>query len=90
MKKTAARIAALVPIALLAWAIFTLFAAPPEPPGDWRLHMTQEQHDLMIAPIDHAYRVAAYIVTWALQTGFLAWMALRWSSRKPDGERLPR
>lgn len=86
MKKTAARIAALIPVALLAWAIFTLLTAPLEPPADWRLHMTQEQHDLLIAPIDHAYRVAAYIVVWAIQTGFLAWMALKWTSQKPDGE----
>jgi hypothetical protein len=41
--------------------------------------MTQEQHDLMVAPIDHAFRVAAYAVTWAIQLGFLAWLGLKWS-----------
>lgn len=85
MKKIAARIAAVIPIALLAWAIYTLLSAPPEPPGDWRLHMTQAQHDLAVAPIDHAYRVAAYTVTWAIQMGFLAWMGLKWTAQTRDG-----
>ena len=84
MKKTAARIATVVPIGLLAWAVFTLLTAPPEPPGDWRLHMTQGQHDLMIAPIDHAYRVAAYIVTWTIQLGYLAYMGLKWTAHKRE------
>jgi hypothetical protein len=81
MKKTLARIAALIPIALLAWAIFTLATAPAEPAGDWRLHMTQQQHDLMIAPIDHAFRVTAYILTWAIQFGYLAYLGLKWSAQ---------
>ena len=84
MKKTVARIAAAIPIALLAWAVFTLLTAPAEPPGDWRLHMTQEQHDLLVAPIDHAYRVAAYIVTWAIQLGYLAYVGLKWSAQNPE------
>jgi hypothetical protein len=44
--------------------------------------MTQEQHDLMVAPIDHAFRVAAYSVTWAFQLGYLAWLGLKWSGLK--------
>jgi uncharacterized BrkB/YihY/UPF0761 family membrane protein len=82
LKKAVAQIAALVPIALLVFAIYSLFAAPSEPSADWRLHMTQEQHDLMVAPIDHAYRVAAYSVTWAIQLGYLAWLGLKWSAQK--------
>ena len=81
MKKTHARIAALVPIALFAWAIFTLATAPAEPAGDWRLHLTQQQHDLMVAPIDHAYRVTAYILTWAIQFGYLAYVGIKWSAQ---------
>ena len=84
MKKAAAQIFALVPIAFLVWALYSLYSAPAEPPADWRLHMTQEQHDLMIAPIDHAFRVAAYSVTWAIQLGYLAWLAVKWSARKPS------
>ena len=83
MKKAVAQIFALVPIALLVWALYSLYAAPAEPPRDWRLHMTQEQHDLMVAPIDHAFRVAAYSVTWAIQLGYLAWLAMKWSAQKP-------
>lgn len=86
MKKIAARIAAIVPIALLGWAIYTLLTAPPEPPGDWRLHMTQEQHDLMVAPIDHAYRMAAYTVTWAIQLGYLAYMGMKWAGQEGETE----
>ena len=82
MKKAVAQIAALVPIALLVFALYSLYAAPAEPPRDWRLHMTQEQHDLMVAPIDHAFRVAAYSVTWAIQLGYLAWLGLKWSGLK--------
>lgn len=90
MKKAVAQIAALVPIALLAWALYSLYAAPSEPPRDWRLHITQEQHDLMVAPIDHAYRVAAYSVVWAIQLGYLAWLAIKWSAQKPLAERTSR
>jgi hypothetical protein len=46
--------------------------------------MTQGQHDLMVAPIDHAYRVAAYIVTWAIQLGYLAYVGLKWSAQNPE------
>ena len=46
--------------------------------------MTQAQHDVMVAPIDHAYRVTAYIVTWALQLGYLAYVAMKWAGQ--DGE----
>jgi hypothetical protein len=46
--------------------------------------MTQEQHDLMVAPIDHAYRVAAYIVTWAIQLGYLAYVGIKWSAQNPE------
>ncbi len=88
MKKAVAQIFALVPIALLVWALYSLYAAPAEPPRDWRLHMTQEQHDLMVAPIDHAFRVAAYAVTWAIQLGYLAWLAMKWSAQKPLAGRM--
>jgi hypothetical protein len=71
VKKAIAQFAAIVPIALFVWALYSLYAAPSEPPVDWRLHMSQEQHDLMVAPIDHAYRVAAYSVTSATWLGWV-------------------
>jgi hypothetical protein len=43
--------------------------------------MTQQQHDLMIAPIDQAFRVTAYILTWAIQFGYLAYLGLKWSAQ---------
>jgi hypothetical protein len=49
--------------------------------------MTQEQHDLMVAPIDHAYRVAAYVVTWAIQLGYLAWIGIKWSTQTNNESR---
>jgi hypothetical protein len=34
------------------------------------------------AILDHQYRVAAYIITWAIQLGYLAWLGLRWRAQK--------
>jgi hypothetical protein len=87
VKKNIALALAVVPLALFVWAALSLLTAPPEPPGDWRLHMTQEQHDLMVAPIDHAYRVAAYVVTWAIQLGYLAWIGIKWSTQTQNESR---
>ena len=30
------------------------------------------------AVLDHQFLVAAYIVTWVLQLGYLAWLGFRW------------
>jgi hypothetical protein len=37
------------------------------------------------ALLDHAYRSAAYSITWAIQLGYLARLGLKWQSlqRKP-------
>lgn len=35
-----------------------------------------------IAILDHEYRVAAYVVTWVIQLGYLAWLCLKWRSEK--------
>jgi hypothetical protein len=34
------------------------------------------------ALLDHAYRSAAYTITWAIQLGYLAWLCLKWRSLK--------
>jgi hypothetical protein len=34
------------------------------------------------AILDHEFRVAAYIVTWVIQLGYLAWVAIRWRSER--------
>lgn len=34
------------------------------------------------AQIDHQFVVAAYVITWVLQLGFLAYIALKWRAEK--------
>ncbi len=36
------------------------------------------------AVLDHQFTVAAYAVTWVIQLGYLAWLALKWKSQKRD------
>jgi hypothetical protein len=35
-----------------------------------------------VALIDHHYTVAAYAITWVIQLGYVAWLALRWRAQK--------
>lgn len=37
--------------------------------------------------LDHEFRVAAYIITWAIQLGYLAWLGLRWRAQKRESMR---
>jgi hypothetical protein len=37
------------------------------------------------ANLDHQFRVAAYVVTWAIQLGYLAWLGYRWRVQKKQG-----
>lgn len=39
------------------------------------------------AILDHQFRVAAYIVTWAIQLGYVAWLGLKWRAQKRAAER---
>ena len=34
------------------------------------------------AILDHEFVVAAYVVTWVIQLGYLAWLGLRWRAEK--------
>ncbi len=34
------------------------------------------------AILDHEYRIAAYVVTWVIQLGYLAWLGLKWRAEK--------
>lgn len=87
MKKVLATLLSLAAVALAIWSIYLLVTAPVEPGADWRLSMSEEQHAALIAPINHAYRVSAYAVTWAIQLGYLGWMALRWEKQaREQGE----
>jgi hypothetical protein len=42
------------------------------------------------AILDHEFRVAAYVITWAVQLGYLAWLGLKWRAQKRDATRLGR
>jgi hypothetical protein len=44
--------------------------------------MSVADHDALVALLDHQYLVAAYAVTWAIQLGYLAWLALKWRAQK--------
>jgi hypothetical protein len=42
------------------------------------------------AMLDHQFTVAAYVVTWAIQLGYLAWLGMKWRAQKRDAARHPR
>jgi hypothetical protein len=42
------------------------------------------------AILDHQFTVAAYVVTWVIQLGYLAWMGLKWRAQKQEGARTRR
>jgi hypothetical protein len=39
------------------------------------------------AVLDHQFTVAAYVLTWAIQLGYLAWLGLRWRAQKRSARR---
>ncbi len=82
MKKLTIGIIFTLPVALFAWAGSLILFAPAEPPFDWMSHMSVAEHNALVALIDHQYLVAAYVVTWAIQLGYLAWLGVRWQAQK--------
>jgi hypothetical protein len=34
--------------------------------------------------LDHEFTVAAYVITWAVQLGYLAWLGLKWRAQKRE------
>jgi hypothetical protein len=82
MKKLGAALIVAVPIVLFGWAGYLVLTAPPEPPFDWRLHMSVAEHDAIVAILNHLYTRAAYTVTWAIQLGYAAWLLVKWQSQK--------
>ena len=34
------------------------------------------------AILDHQFLVAAYVATWTIQLGYVAWLALKWRAEK--------
>jgi hypothetical protein len=39
------------------------------------------------AILDHQFRVAAYLITWAVQLGYLAWLGAKWRAQKREAAR---
>jgi threonine/homoserine/homoserine lactone efflux protein len=39
------------------------------------------------AILDHQFTVAAYVITWAIQLGYLAWLGLKWRAQKREADR---
>ena len=40
------------------------------------------------AVLDHQFRVAAYVVTWAVQLGYVLWLTFKWRAQKREAVRL--
>ena len=38
--------------------------------------------------LDHQFVVAAYIVTWVIQLGYLAWLGMKWRAQKREVARI--
>lgn len=39
------------------------------------------------AILDHQFRVAAYIITWVIQLGYVSWLGLKWRAQKRAAQR---
>jgi hypothetical protein len=42
------------------------------------------------AILNHQFTVAAYVITWVIQLGYLIWLCLRWRSQKRHASRAAR
>jgi hypothetical protein len=42
------------------------------------------------AILDHEFVTAAYVVTWVIQLGYVAWLAVKWRVQKRESARLGR
>jgi len=42
------------------------------------------------AIVDHQFRVAAYVISWCIQLGYLAWLGYRWRVQKRDTDTVSR
>lgn len=42
------------------------------------------------AILDHQFRIAAYVVTWTIQLGYLAWLGLKWRAQRRNAARTQR
>jgi hypothetical protein len=53
-------------------------------------HSGSEENMDQAAILDHQFRVAAYVITWVLQLGYLAWLGAKWRAQKREADRTRR
>ncbi|MGD0901615.1 MAG: hypothetical protein ABR924_01610 [Terracidiphilus sp.] len=63
MKKLAFGLLAAVPVALLAWVYYRAFCLSPDTDP--------------ATILNYRFTGAAYAITWAIQLGYLAWLAIK-------------
>ena len=63
MKKLAIGLLAAVPVALLAWVYYRAFCLSPDTDP--------------ATILNYRFTGAAYAITWAIQLGYLAWLAIK-------------
>ena len=49
--------------------------------------LQDEENDGSKGILDHQFVVAAYIITWVIQLGYLAWLGLKWRAQKRRADR---
>ncbi len=76
MTKNLLRVAALVPLGLLAWASYLVLFSPPEPA------FNAPDKAAVIAHLDQLFLTAAYCMAWAIQLGYLVWLGFKWQAQK--------
>ena len=78
MTKNLLRIAALVPLGLLARALYLVLSSPAEPA------FNAPDKAAVVAHLDHLFLAAAYSITWAIQLGYLVWLGFKWQAQKQN------
>jgi hypothetical protein len=76
MTKNLLRLAALVPLALFVRALYLVLSSPPEPA------FNAPDKAIVIAHLNHLFRMAAYSITWAIQLGYLVWVGFKSQAQK--------
>lgn len=84
MKRAFFTLLAVVSAALFARVAWLVLSSPIQPP------LNAPNHDAVVAQLNHAFRQAAYSITWAIQLGYLAWLGLKWQARTRETLRASR
>jgi hypothetical protein len=82
--KSLIKLFAVVPVALFLVAAYSIFFAPHEPA------FNAPDKAAVVAQLNHSFTVASYSITWAIQLGYLAWLAIKSLGQKQEAERSAR